>query len=116
MPPEKGVTQINKIDNAVPLSIVRCGSPNRIARPANSEPRPLVISMAANRMPIDVTVSPNPTERLLDALGAGASTWTEFADDSPLEQAGFEPSVPLQRGVGSTFANRTSSLSDLEQS
>jgi hypothetical protein len=60
MPPKKGVAQISKIDNAVPLSIVRCGSPHRIARPANSEPRPPVISIAANRMPIDVPVSPTP--------------------------------------------------------
>src|SRR6201999_2948256 len=50
----------SKLDNTVPLSIVRCGGPSRIARPANSEPRPLVISMAANRMPIDVPVSPTP--------------------------------------------------------
>jgi hypothetical protein len=52
--------QISRIDNTVPLSIVRCGSPSRIARPANSEPRPLVISIAANRVPIEVPVSPIP--------------------------------------------------------
>jgi hypothetical protein len=28
--------QISRIDNTVPLNIVRCGSPGRIARPANS--------------------------------------------------------------------------------
>ncbi len=60
MPPVKGVAQINKMDKTVPLSIVRCGSPSRIARPANSELKPLVISIAANRTPIDMPVSPTP--------------------------------------------------------
>jgi hypothetical protein len=41
--------QISRMDNTVPLSIVRCRSPSRIARPANSEPKALVISIAANR-------------------------------------------------------------------
>jgi hypothetical protein len=59
-PPKKGVMQISRIDNTAPLSIVRCGSPSRIARPANSEPRPLVISIVASRVPIDVPVSPIP--------------------------------------------------------
>ena len=54
------MTQINQIEATVPLIIVFCGSPSRIARPANSEPRPLVISIAANRMPIEVPVSPIP--------------------------------------------------------
>jgi len=57
------VPQISKIDSTVPLSIVRCGSPSRIIRPANSEPRPLVISIAANRTPIDVPVSPIPFKK-----------------------------------------------------
>src|SRR5437763_15531376 len=61
MPPRNGVAQMNRIDNTVPLSIVFCGSPNRIARPANSEPKPLAISIAANRMPIEVPVSPMPS-------------------------------------------------------
>jgi hypothetical protein len=51
---------MSKIDNTVPLNIVRCGSPRRIACPANKEPTPLVISMVANRIPIDVPVSPTP--------------------------------------------------------
>jgi hypothetical protein len=28
---------------------------------------------------------------------AGRWTWTEFAADSPLEEGGFEPSVPLPK-------------------
>ena len=52
MPPKNGVPQISRIDRIVPLSIVFCGSPNRIARPANSEPSALAISIAENRMPI----------------------------------------------------------------
>ncbi len=61
MPPRNGVPQINRIDSTVPLSIVRCGSPRRIARPANSEPRALAISIAENRMPIVVPVNPMPS-------------------------------------------------------
>src|SRR6516165_3086038 len=77
MPPKKGVAEISRIDDTVPLSIVRCGSPSRIARPAKSEPRPLVIWIAANRIPIDVPVSPIPfkiddVDRALHAIGGGA--------------------------------------------
>ena len=68
--------QISRIDNTVPLSIVRCGSPSRIARPANSEPRPLVISIAANRVPIEVPVAQalqiNDIDRALHPIGGGA--------------------------------------------
>ena len=60
MPPRNGVAQIKRIDRTVPLSIVFWGSPKRIARPANKEPSPLVISIAANRMPIVVPVRPMP--------------------------------------------------------
>ena len=77
MPPRNGVAQINRIDSTVPLSIVFCGSPSRIARPANSEPRPLAISIAANSMPIVVPVKPDAVEiddieRELHAVGRGA--------------------------------------------
>jgi hypothetical protein len=46
----------------IPLASVhvRCGLASCIARPANSEPRPLVIAMAANRMPINVPLRPTP--------------------------------------------------------
>ena len=61
MPPRNGVTQIRKIASTVPPSIVRCGSPSRIIRPATNEPNPAVISIAENRMPIAVPVSPMPS-------------------------------------------------------
>ena len=57
MPPSSGVAAISRIDSSVPLSIVRCGSPSRIARPATSEPNPLAISAAANNSPIVVPTS-----------------------------------------------------------
>ena len=58
MPPKSGVVAISRIDNAVPLSIVRCASPRRIARRAKRAPNPLAISAAANRMPMVVPTSP----------------------------------------------------------
>ena len=49
MPPKSGVIAINRIDSTVPVSIVRCASPRRIARPAKSAPNPLAISAAAKQ-------------------------------------------------------------------
>jgi hypothetical protein len=57
-PPRSGVIAISRMDSAVPLNMVRCASPRRIARPAKSAPNPLAISAAANRMPIVVPTSP----------------------------------------------------------
>ncbi len=61
IPPKSGVTAISRMDSIVPLSIVRRGSPNRIARPAKSEPNPLANSTAANRMPIVAPANPMPS-------------------------------------------------------
>src|SRR5262249_60501963 len=60
--PRNGVTQIARIETIVPLSMARCGSARRIARPANSEPSPLKISTVENRAPIVVPTRPMRSE------------------------------------------------------
>jgi hypothetical protein len=42
--------QISRIDSTVPLSIVRCGSPSRIARPANGESKMIGASVSEDRL------------------------------------------------------------------
>jgi hypothetical protein len=43
---------------------------------------------------------PTFPRRLRGVMPIGPMTWTEFALDSPLEEAGFELSVPGERAYG----------------
>ena len=75
MPPKKGVTQISRIDNAVPLSIVRCGSPSR---PPGEQRAKAAGDLDhgeqdANRRPSQPDpFQVNDVERALHAIGGGA--------------------------------------------
>ena len=58
MPPSSGVIAISAMASVVKSTSIHCGSIHRMARPPSSEPKPLVSSTAANRMPIMVPVRP----------------------------------------------------------
>ena len=58
MPAKSDVIAISSIDNAVPLSIVRCASPAR----RRGAPNPIAISAAVSSMSMVVLTSPSPSQ------------------------------------------------------